>query len=497
MRIDSATGRIDEREQIMNYRSGQHKLFMFFGADVKAYGLKCLEESLSQGYTLLPLDSPAVGIVSESKLPFILIDEYLGLDVLVQIRRQAVEYEWNWFKAAESEFTSDGICWPDFDIEAIRWFWRDAVATIKVAQAFQNRGGSQIKFFYNNPLRPSISYYRSDIHAVILNQLFPDKAQPISISNPKDRETIDYFSRMIITFDDTSGRPLYDPAIFRNRIVLAFNPDESYRFDQVIGQLIREFPHQVAVMLIFPNNVCAKELLQKYSIPVISPHRLDFMEPEYQNRFVNGYNKLATISSGQLGWMINVLRYNFENFCRFRWPTLASNFQVWFDLCKEICPKAIIVSALRDSESQLPAEAANRYGIPTFSIPHGAGFTGKTVSKVASKYVLYSLKHQKSYFEKNRVPADSLIPCQSLSTANEHPVVARRSFGERDKLRILALTNPTKCNDVINPSIELRKQLEALQILDSPPTDIARDISLQIKINPGFPELELASSIIL
>ncbi|MCK5174086.1 MAG: sulfotransferase [Planctomycetes bacterium] len=74
-------------------------------------------------------------------------------------------------------------------------------------------------------------------------------------------------------------------------------------------------------------------------------------------------------------------------------------------------------------------------------------------------------------------------------------MVARESFGEKDKLRILVLTNPTKCNDAINPSIELRKQLEALQILDNPPTDIADHISLHVKINPGFPEIELASSI--
>lgn len=479
----------------MDYRSNQHKLFVFFGADVEAYGLKCLEESLSQGFTLLPLDSSAVGIVSEKRLPFILIDEYLGLDALVRIRRQAVEYEWNWFKAAESEFTSDGICWPDFDIEAIRWFWRDALATLELAQAFQERGGSQIKFFYNKPLRPSISYYRSDIHAVILNTLFHDKAVPIALSDAMGHKVADYFSKTKITFYDPSGRPLYDPDALRDKIMLVFNPGESHRFGHVIEQLNREFPGEVATALIFSNGPCAKELTQKYSIPAVSPRQLAFEPSEYQDGFMSGYNKLVENTSGQLGWVINALRYNFENFCRYRWPTLASNFHVWLDLYKQVRPKAIIVSALRDSESQLPAQAANRYDIPTFSIPHGAAFTGKIVSKIASKYVLYSMGHQKTYFEKNRVTPDRLIPSQSLSTTNEHPVVARESFGEKDKLRILALTNPTKCNDVITPSIELRKQLEALQILDSPPADIADRISLHVKVNPGFPEIELASSI--
>lgn len=479
----------------MGRQSSFHKLFIFFGTDIERYGHKFLQESHSQGYTLLPLDSSAVGFTRGAKLPFGLIDEYVGLDALLRSRLEAAEFYRNWFKPAGSEFTSDDICWPEFDLEAMRWFWQDVAITFELAEAFQRRGGSQLQFFHQEVLRPSVFYYRNDIHAVILNQLFPNKALPVSIPEAKVKNSIDYFSRMRITFDDTSGRPLYNPDIFKDRIVLAFNPGESYRFGHVIEQLTREFPGEVAIMLIFPSSAHEKKLSEKYSIPVVSPRQLDFMEPEYQSRFFNGYNKLIQNTSGRLGWTINVLKYQFDNYCRYRWPAFVSNFHTWLNLWKRIRPKAVVVSALNDGESQLPAEAANRYDIPTFSIPHAAAFVIEKTSKVVSKYVLYSLGHQKTHFRKNGVAPDRLICCRNLRAINEHPVVVRESFGEKKNWRILALMNPTKIDSVINPTIEPSKQIEALKILDKPPADIAGQISLIVKVHPGFPELELVSSV--
>ena len=479
----------------MGRQSSFHKLFIFFGTDIERYGHKFLQESHSQGYTLLPLDSSAVGFARGAKLPFGLIDEYVGLDALLRSRREAAEFYRNWFKPAGNEFTSEDICWPEFDLEAMRWFWQDVAITFELAEAFQKRGGSQLQFFHQEVLRPSVFYYRNDIHAVILNQLFPNKALPVSIPEAKVKNSIDYFSRMRITFDDTSGRPLYNPDIFKDRIVLAFNPGESYRFGHVIEQLTREFPGEVAVMLIFPSSAHEKKLSEKYSIPVVSPRQLDFMEPEYQSRFFNGYNKLVQNTPGRLGWTINVLKYHFDNYCRYRWPAFVSNFHTWLNLWKRIRPKAVVVSALSDGESRLPAEAANRYDTPTFAIPHGAAFVIEKTSKVVSKYVLYSSGHQKTHFRGNGVAPDRLICCRNLRAINEHPVVVRESFGEKKNWRILALMNPTKIDSVINPTIEPSKQIEALKILDKPPADIAGQISLIVKVHPGFPELELVSSV--
>ncbi|GAI83312.1 unnamed protein product, partial [marine sediment metagenome] len=62
---------------------------------------------------------------------------------------------------------------------------------------------------------------------------------------------------------------------------------------------------------------------ERIKIPVVSPRQLDFMEPEYQSRFFNGYNKLVQNTPGRLGWTINVLKYHFDNYCRYRWPAFV------------------------------------------------------------------------------------------------------------------------------------------------------------------------------
>ena len=87
----------------MAHRSDPHKLFMFYGADVEAYGYKILQQSYSQDYILLPLDSSAIGFAREANIPFTLIDEYVGLDAVVRSRRETVELYRDWFKAAECD----------------------------------------------------------------------------------------------------------------------------------------------------------------------------------------------------------------------------------------------------------------------------------------------------------------------------------------------------------------------------------------------------------
>jgi len=473
-----------------------HKLFMFFGADIKNYGLRVLEDSYLDGYTLMPLDSSAIGYINNVHLPFTLIDDYIGTESFIHARKLAFDYEENWFKSVQDYFTLNSVCWPELDRDAMFWFWRNTLLTFKIAEAFVEKNGNKIKYFQNAVLRPSLYYYRSDTHAVVLNQLLKEKTVPIVTTSTRKYSYEYGFTDGSILFDNyTHTMNIFDYSILSNKIVLAINQGEFHRFKIVIDHLSKSFQNKLAVVIIYPNSKLAKELSVKYSIPVICPNMPDIVRIKKHEQFHNGFHKLIKNFDGRfLGNLLNILRYHFECHYIYRWPILSNNLTSWNKLWAQYRPKAVIVSNLTDCESQLPAAAANQNKIPTFSIPHGAWGVNK--SKGISKYVLYNSPLQKSIYKWKGTPSDSLKKCRNIIEINEYPVVnTKKVFSPKKNWRVLALIDPVYIEGNLNTFIEPRAQIKALQILDNQPPDIINKLSMKIKVHPGYPNIEIPALI--
>ncbi len=101
-------------------------LLAYFGSDI---GPESLLRAFRKGYTLLALDTVAIGLTAQAQVPYTLIDNWVDEERLLDARRQAVAWAGEWFLSAREDLSADGICWPEFDSEALRWFWRDMALT--------------------------------------------------------------------------------------------------------------------------------------------------------------------------------------------------------------------------------------------------------------------------------------------------------------------------------------------------------------------------------
>ena len=473
----------------------RHKLFMFFGADIERTGAGVLHESADEGYQLLACDAPAVVAARRQQVPYLMIDQYVGLDELIEVRRQALQFERSWFGCVAEQFCSDGVCWPEFDGYALYGFWREMFLTIKLAEHFVNNGGECIKFFRNSILRPSLYYYRSDIHAAILEGLLSGKCEPvvIKVTGP-DREQYNLLTTHGITFQLPDGRIHSAYKHLEDKVILAINQNEFTRFGPVIESLKRNFSKKVAAVTLLSSPELIGPLSQKYGIPVLCPLRSDGINREEQQRFCSAYDNFVKKFEGTaIVKVIKCLRYHFEYYCSSRWPVLAGNLRSWSTLWNCHRPRAIVASALSDGESQLPAEAAGRAGVKTFSVPHSAG-CAITLNN-SSEYVLYSFPAQKLALRRITKPSGQFKCSRNLVAVNEHPVSCSESVFSRNRGRILVLTDPVFMNGWLSTHIEPSGQKKALQILNEPPLDMHNEIEVKIKTHPGYSEHELLGSL--
>ena len=471
--------------------SKPHKLFIFFGADIINYGQEFLKDAYSYDYTLMPLDGPAVGFVDRAGLPFTLLDEYLGINAFQDARAQAFYFEENWFKPVREAFTVAGNCWPELDRDAMFWFWRDAALTIKLAETFLENGGTRLKLFQSRVLRPALYYYRSDIHAVILNSLLAGKTHPVVMPSAFKNSCEYSFYDQAITFDTPSrNQNELDYGVLADKIVFALNPGEFHRFKTVFDQLSENFPGKLSAVILYPDQALARNLTTRYHLPVVCPSRADGVDFSDRHQFEKGFSALSqSADSNDRYNLFSILRYHFTCHYNQRWPSLQADLKAWHGLWGRHLPRTVIVSNLTDCESQLPAEAANQHRIATFSIPHGAWGVNKTAG--VSKHVLYNFPLQKILYDKKGFATDRLKRCRNITTQNEYPVVTQNAFPTQKTWRILALTDPVFIEGCMNTFLEPMGQLEALRILANPPMDLARRICLRIKVHPGYPNLEL------
>ena len=487
------------------------KLFAFFGADLERKGQEFLQQAYGEGYTLLALDASAIGMAATAKAPYTLIDDWLDSEAMFQAKQQAAKCERRWFEAARDEFSSDGICWPEFDREAMYWFWLDVTLASTFAEAFRARGGQDLRFFQHAVRRPALYYYRSDVCSALWKADLAGKAKAFELPRKSLRKPLrkPFWNRALrfswskvrkiarLTTRRRNTLAIAHPSVLAGKVVLAFNPGEFHRFTPIIQQLSESFPRNVAAVILSPSQATANEIAAKWSIPVVCGPSPAPVDPGLQEKFLRGYVKALDGAGGQ-PWQkpLESLQFHFEYYCKQRWPQLALSFRYWVGLWTQSRPKAVIVSSLEDGESQLPAEAARCCGIPTLSTPHGGGGARAAVVVVAD-YVLYSLSTQKGVYERAGVPIHRLIGCREVVVDNEYTVVSIDTHSKQNSWRLLALTNPTCWPDHLAPRISPGAQLAALRALNNPPPDIAEQLSLRIKAHPNrrWSDSELFSAI--
>jgi len=470
------------------------KFFLFLGEDLTKMSNESILSVFKNGYTFIPLDAPAVGLIQKSGLPFTLLEQLLGTELIIEAEKESFFIEREWFSSEQEHFTLNGTCWPAFDKEAMRWFWREIITAYKFVEIFRKRSYESVICFSNSVLRPALFYYRSDVHATILKALLGSKCTHFCISNSS--HSMKKLLTSYLTFNDyLMDQYNYSSLNINDKIVFALNSGEFYRFIPVISQLKNYFPEEVSIVSISPHKKKILELSDNMSLPIVTPNVGINADMSISNQFIFGYNEIINrISRGIVKDTLEQLKYHFEYYCKYRWPILNNNLLSWRKLFSKCRPRAVIISRLCDAESQLPAQAANILGIPTFSLPHSGFFSQDSVI-AKTDYVLYDSLPMLKVLKRSGVNTEKLKPCSQVISFNEYPCISyQKKKSKRSKWQLLIITYPVMSWG-FHPSVSPLSQIRALKVLNSPPSDIAENVELTIKPHPGWPELEIFSII--
>lgn len=491
------------------------RVLVFFGADVKENGNEILQEASKKGYTLLALDTFAIGKAIEANVPFSLIDDWIDSASIIEARNNSTQCEQKWFESSRDMFTLDEICWPDFDHYTMKWFWADVMLATVLINTFQTRGVREVRFIRRNLEQAAIYYSVSDICKVLWGAQFPDFAKPYEVSKEaplisklyvlnnfmhNSWQRVNVVVKALRKKFDAETKSIPPHSAFRGKIILAFNPGEYYRFSPIIQKLCESLPGKIAAVILSSDFVTADRIADECSIPVICAPSSVSVDPEIVQRFLDGYENTKDTASGQM-WEnpIKHLQFHFEQYCTQRWPIMEANFRSWSEFWKEVCPKAVIVSSLQDTESQIPAKAARCLDVPCFSIPHGVIQDSQfdTIHVNSGSYFLCGIQIQKILYGRNGIPPHLLIACRDALIENEYPVTPVKIDATNRSCRLLSLMGPIGFEGCLAPTICPRAQLEALDALNYPPIDIAKHLSLHIKVHPGssYSNLELFDAI--
>jgi len=565
------------------------RVFAFFGSDLGDSPFPLLRQLLEEGHQILALDAAAIGRAAvagvadpaavgaaataafaasphrspASVIPFTVIDDWIPPESLERIRQRARECERAWFEAGRDAFTSDGVCWSELDRRAMTWFWRDVLLAEEFAKRFVERGGRELRFVGRTVPRPCVYYGRSDVWAELWKARLgaravplPDPAEAVAPPTVGDllgrvrgglasgvKHAAGWLGEVTGLKPGAGG----DPSHLGGKTVLAFNMGEYHRLTPVARALATHRPGKAAAVTFFGAEANAARIAGEWGIPVLySPKPLQ-RDPGLQTRLLEGLARVRAAASPDAPWrpVLEHLGFHFEHYCAERWPMLAAWFEWWTDLWRRARPEAVLTTSLDDTESQLPAAAANRLGIPTASVPHAGVAPGEDVLSV--KFMIYGLPLQRRFAHAAHVADSRLIPCRDLLAESEyHPGRLRGNVGGTPKLtsgmggtpklalgvysnpasapppnqfggatrlvggfpqqlavrpsdsaseapwRVLVLTNPCAHRGSLMPGpISFGLQLEALRALAHPPEDVAPRLSLHVKVHPGFPELEL------
>ena len=215
------------------------KLILLSREDLNEVDAVYLNRKKNEGFIFIAIDSPGIGLLTNEKLPAIIIDELIGNDSLMKARKEASKLEREWFLPVQHILSSNSICWPKFDREAIYWAWRDITIAHQIANKLNKDNDTILQIAAKQPPLPGLYYYHSDICAVILNGLLNNNLIKIEIFDNKTSHIKN--TQLIcpaIKFEDSHcGTPL---SSIRDKIVLVSNPGEFHRFSPAIQSLSKQ-----------------------------------------------------------------------------------------------------------------------------------------------------------------------------------------------------------------------------------------------------------------
>lgn len=480
------------------------KVFAFTGLDMAYGGLDVLRRAIKDDCRILPLDTEAIGFAEREGVGYTTIDEWLG-DDRQEAYRRAHEAEMQWFEGGRGDFTSSGVCWPDFDRHAMHYFWQEVFLSKAIAEKCRRAGVRELRYRKVRPRKACVDYEPARVYGSYWGSAWPAISQECNLSAGKQlrwqgaravRLVGASLARFGLRKKKSEGdreTPAVDCALPTDKglVVFAVNWAELDRFREVICQVGRDFPHRVAVCLLTDSPYYAAKFNGPFPVPVHPAPTPASPSTESGQKFVQGLD-MAVVAAKGAPWEqpLACLGYHFEYYCRERWPHLEAQYQAWLKLWEETRPSVVIVSNLMDAASQLPARAARELGIASASIPHAAGMV-RAWDAISAEKVLYDLKVQRSVYLRSGIPEGRLAPCRNLITQDEYRAEDRGWDTESGKLRVLALTDPIAPNGCVAGWVGHAAQIQSLRALAACPKDLASRLDIRFKAHPGWPDTEL------
>lgn len=483
--------------------AGQNKrLLAFFETDLPARPTTYLSDQVRSGFSLLALDVGAANLAQGASLPYTTVDDWANDEVICQAKEKGALCEHNWFKVAYEKFSSDGICWPEFDRHAMFWFWQEVAFADLLLERFVEEKVVELHMFRNAHSRPGFHDGPADIFSSYWESAWG--LQDTTLRVVAHRKAKRQF------FVETLKRPLFrkgGEVLYRHlkpiagnkdallgKTVFAVFPWEAIRFNHIIQHFKQAGrSDSIAVLLISHEQQIAKELESKWGIPVFTKQKFRPNNKVLRKRFQSGFQETVDRSGGEVwGKALRYMGGHFRFFVDYHWPMLSSDYRFWVNLWSVMRPEAVMVSSLYKSESQLPALAANQANIHTFAIPHGAVQIPDNL--ISAHNILFDSGCQKIAWELSGIETERLIPCREVIRTEY--AFSRTNLNPASKVTLLALTNPVSgCPHRLLPKsgCGFMEQIQALRALSRPPIEVQQRCRIMIKAHPGWPDLEIFS----
>ena len=249
-----------------------------------------------------PVDKPAATFCISKNLQFITVDDWLTSEEIDQARSNAANWERNWFESKRATFTTEGICWPEFDRQALSLFWRECFLCNVLAQKIVENKVKELVAFTNAKLKPSEYDSHADVYSIILQSMLVNlevegDIKVRLINKGKGKRLIKKIWHSFKTLALTSKNHTYTrPSVRYDEsgdnfdgidIVFLLHFGEYSRFGPFLRNLKEMYPGRVGCLFLYQRSKLLSEFREEMGIPVQDglDYNKDDSRPEYQAAF--------------------------------------------------------------------------------------------------------------------------------------------------------------------------------------------------------------------
>ncbi len=490
------------------------KILAYFGSDFGLRnGAKFLKNAHRQGYGLLALDSHAMALASRAGVPYSLLDDWLEPETIVRAIDLAQECGSRWYESARQEFTVDEICLPQVDRCSMDKFWQDAMLALELAHKIKGSDCNEFRYFTNPFPRAGVALNGSDICGRLWRAELGTRFKSLlRFGTFGPGEVLSIVRKAAIrlagpVFNKQATTPVQPHAFPDKAIALLMKSEEVFRLQHVVKTLMTDFPDGISIVLGSHKSGSSDNVYESWGIPVyygerwpaasyVSALPLNLMpriDKDLEEKFFHGY-RVALEKSGGQPWQktLEVLKFHFNYYCRYRWPALYKhNFLFWRGLWERMRPSVLLITGMPEGVMVLASEAARQCDIPILVLPHACGAIRVNWEGLTMGCTLYNSRMQKTNFVETNIRSESLRPCRDLVAKNEYPVQAVKAFSGNGKCQLLALTETTVEGPHLNAYTSPSAQLKALLTLVNPPPDLIDKVDVAVKVHPQISDLEM------